>query len=115
MVHPLKFAGGVLAATLLAFSNAHPGEHHDHEEIRRSIAKREVLANNHARSLERCSNVEAHKQLKERTISRRAETARELRAKRGLGGASHKYRRDLATLQAFEEGKFSRFYQPLEQ
>jgi hypothetical protein len=101
-----KLTNGLVAATLLGFSVAHPGEHHDHEAIERSIRQREILAKNTHRSLDGCTQNDNHKGLMERSIARRAEQLNMLRQKRGLEVKPQKYRRDLATLQEFETSKF---------
>ena len=100
-----KFTNGFVAATLLGFSVAHPGEHHDHEAIERSVRQREVLARNTRRSLDGCTQNPDHRALMERSVSRRADQLNKLRQKRGLSVKPQKYRRDLATLQEFEAGE----------
>ena len=80
-----KLTNGLIAVTLLGFSVAHPGEHHDHEAIERSVRQREVLARNTRRSLDRCTQNPDHRALME--------------------AKPQKYRRDLATLQEFEAGE----------
>ena len=101
-----KLTNGLIAATLLGFSAAHPGEHHDHEAIERSVRQREVLARNTRRSLDGCAQNANHKALMERSVARRADQLDKLRQKRGLEAKPQKYRRDLATLQEFETSKF---------
>lgn len=104
MIFP-RLTNGLIAATLLGFSVAHPGEHHDHAAIERSVRQREVLARNTRRSLDGCSQSADHKALMERSIARRADQLERLRQKRGLEVKPQKYRRDLATLQEFESSK----------
>lgn len=105
MVVLSKLTNGLVAATLLGFSMAHPGEHHDHETIERSVRQREALARNTRRSLDGCAQSLEHKALMERSIARRADRLAKLRQKRGLEVKPQKYRRDLATLQEFETGE----------
>lgn len=104
MVVYSKLASGLVAATLLGLSAAHPGEHHDHEAIEHSVRQREVLAKHTRRSLDKCTQSADHKALMERSIARRADQLEKLRQKRGLEVKPQKYRRDLATLQEFETG-----------
>jgi len=105
MVVYSKLAGGFFAATLLGFSAAHPGEHHDHEAIEHSVRQREMLAKHTRRSVDKCAQSNGHQALMERSIARRADQLEQLRQKRGLEVKPQKYRRDLATLQEFETGK----------
>jgi hypothetical protein len=105
MVIISKLTNGLVAATLLGVSMAHPGEHHDHEAIERSVRQREALARNTRRSLDGCAQNVEHKALTERSIARREDQLDKLRQKRGLEVKPQKYRRDLATLQEFETGK----------
>lgn len=99
-----KLAAGIVVATLLGLSAAHPGEHHDHEAIDHSVRQREALAKHTRRSLDGCNQGAEHKALMERSIARRADQLDKLRQKRGLEVKPQKYRRDLATLQEFETG-----------
>lgn len=87
MVFVSKLAGVVAAACLVAVSSAHPGEHHDHDMIKRTIAAREHHAHNAKRSLNGCAGSLKHRDLSARSIARRAETARKLRAKRGISSS----------------------------
>ena len=103
-----KLTNSLIATALLGLSVAHPGEHHDHEAIERSVRQREVLARNTRRSLDGCAQNAGHKALMERSIARRADQLDKLRQKRGLEVKPQKYRRDLATLQEFETGMFDR-------
>lgn len=105
MVVYSKLAGGLVAATLLGFSAAHPGEHHDHAAIEHSVRQRESLAKHTRRSLDKCTDSVNHQTLMERSVARRVKQLELLRQKRGLEVKPQKYRRDLATLQEFETGK----------
>lgn len=105
MVALSKLSGAIVASTLFGASAAHPGEHHDHESIERSVRQRELLAKNTRRSLDGCSQSAEHRALMSRSTVRRANQLDRLRQKRGLGVKPQKYRRDLATLQEFETGK----------
>ena len=101
-----KLTNSLIATALLGLSVAHPGEHHDHEAIEHSVRQREVLARSTRRSLDGCTQNASHTALMERSIARRADQLDKLRHKRGLEVKPQKYRRDLATLQEFETGKF---------
>jgi hypothetical protein len=73
-----------LAVICIGRSIAHPGEFHDAEDIRREIAKRDVLASQWKRSLETCSSSADALTLQERAINRRAATVHKLRELLGL-------------------------------
>lgn len=76
----------VLAATSVV--TAHPGEVHDMATVRSEIELRNSLATMHKRSLAACSNSLKARALNERSIARRAEKAKTLRAARGLAETS---------------------------
>lgn len=101
-----RIAAGLATATLFGLANSHPGEHHDHEAIERSIQQREVLAKNTRRSMDKCAQSAGYKAMMQRSIARRAAHLKHLRYERGIGAKSQKYRRDLATLEEFEDGEF---------
>lgn len=73
-----------LSAAFLAPVIAHPGEHHDHHAIKREIIARDQMASAAKRSLDSCSGSLKHRQLNARSVTRRAEAARSLRAKRDI-------------------------------
>ncbi|KAJ8062692.1 hypothetical protein OCU04_009214 [Sclerotinia nivalis] len=98
-ISKLAFA---LSAACLAPVIAHPGEHHDHHAIKREIIARDQMASAAKRSLDSCSGSLKHRQLTARSIARRAEAARSLRAKRDIKTLPKKFRRDLATLEVYE-------------
>ncbi|KAH6689780.1 Intradiol ring-cleavage dioxygenase [Plectosphaerella plurivora] len=81
---------------------AHPGEHHDHSHIQRAIRARDNYAAHAARSLESCSNTAGARKLKTRAVERRAQKVRDLRDRLNIKSTPQKYRRDLASLQAWE-------------
>ncbi|ROW15677.1 hypothetical protein VPNG_02170 [Cytospora leucostoma] len=91
-------AGLTLAAGVLA----HPGEHHDHEEIRRDIEARDLNAAIGARALAQCSGGATARRMKQRSVQRRADKVRALREARGIKANPKKYRRDLADLEEWE-------------
>ncbi|CAD6442386.1 95c11c3a-75a2-4e76-b0d9-60b73cbb9c01 [Sclerotinia trifoliorum] len=91
-----------LSAACLAPVIAHPGEHHDHHAIEREIFARNIMASAAKRSLDSCSGSLKHRQLTARSVARRAEAARSLRAKRDIKTLPKKFRRDLATLEVYE-------------
>lgn len=105
MILPSKLTSSITALTLFGLCLAHPGEHHDHEEVAHSIRRREALAQHTRRSLDQCTQSSQHQALTERGIARRAAHVNSLRKKRGIEAMPQKYRRDLATLQEFEEGE----------
>ncbi|PSR82890.1 Intradiol ring-cleavage dioxygenase [Coniella lustricola] len=94
-----------LALQLLASGSlAHPGEEHDHAQLRRDISLRDLHAAHGARALAQCSNSATARRLKQRSVQRRADKVRALRDARGLSSTTpQKYRRDLAALEAWEE------------
>lgn len=100
MVSFTKMAAAGL--TLAVGALAHPGEHHDHEEIRRDIEARELNAALGARALAQCSGGATARRMKQRSVQRRAETVRALRKARGIKASPKKYRRTLADLQEWE-------------
>lgn len=102
MVHFSKFIGTVAAASLLAPSLAHPGEHHDHHAIKAQIQARERLAAKVRRSVDACSGTSEHLQVSARSAARRSKVVRDLREKRGITTAPQKFKRDLATLERFD-------------
>ncbi|KAG9696138.1 aromatic compound dioxygenase, partial [Aureobasidium melanogenum] len=102
MVHFSKFISTVAAASLLAPSLAHPGEHHDHHAIKAQIQARERLAAKVRRSVDACSGTSEHLQVSARSAARRSKVVRDLREKRGITTAPQKFKRDLATLERFD-------------
>ncbi|KAL1634442.1 hypothetical protein SLS58_010683 [Diplodia intermedia] len=94
----LAAVAAVAAATLVV---AHPGEHHDHAQVKREVVARDALASKQGRSLSKCAGSLKARALHERAVARRAATAEQLRKKRGINTAV-KHRRDLAALQEFE-------------
>jgi hypothetical protein len=84
MVYFSKLAS-VVAVVCLAV--AHPGEHHDHAVIKRSIQARDQMASAAKRSIDSCSSSLKHRELNARSIARRAETARALRQARGINSS----------------------------
>jgi len=65
-------------------ASAHPGEKHDHQQIKRQIQARDAVANLGQRSLNACSGSDHALALKSRSISRRARKVQELREKLGI-------------------------------
>ncbi|KAF1997618.1 aromatic compound dioxygenase [Amniculicola lignicola CBS 123094] len=103
MVNFGSIVGGALAVSSLAsFAVAHPGEKHDMDHVKRQIDARQLRAAASKRSLANCQNSLKHRELMQRAIARRAATLNQLREKRGINAKSRKFRRDLATLQAYE-------------
>ncbi|KAG9505061.1 hypothetical protein J7337_002027 [Fusarium musae] len=86
----LASAGFVLAG----LASAHPGEKHDHQKIKRQIQTRDAIANLGQRSLNACSGSLHARELKVRSIARRAEKVEQLRKRLGIKTAAKKHRRD---------------------
>lgn len=82
MVQFTKIAA--IAAACLSPAIAHPGEKHDHAKIEREIFAREHWAHQGKRSLDACSSSISARRFAARNVERRANKARELRAKRGI-------------------------------
>lgn len=76
----LASAGFVLAGLV----SAHPGEKHDHQKIKRQIQTRDTIANLGQRSLNACSGSLHARELKARSIARRAEKVEKLRKRLGI-------------------------------
>lgn len=96
-----------LQMLLATGSLAHPGEQHDHAKLRRDISFRDMHAAHGARALAQCSNSNVARDVKKRSVQRRADKVRALREARGLsttaGSTPQKFRRDLAALEKWEE------------
>jgi hypothetical protein len=84
MVYFSKIAGAVAAVCLASAAVAHPGEHHDHQAIKREISARNQMASAAKRSIDSCSNSLKHRQLNARSVARRAETAAAIRKARNI-------------------------------
>ena len=108
MVSLSKLVQRATAASFIVACAAHPGEHHDHAAIERAISQRDLNARLAQNSLSKCSGFAEQQAMTRRSISRRAEHLQRLRKERGISTNPQKYRRDLATLEEFEEGQFSR-------
>jgi hypothetical protein len=119
MVYIPKVAGAVAAIWLTGSISAHPGEHHDHQAIKREIRYRDQMASAAKRSIDGCSNSLKARELSARSAARRAEVARDLRQKRNIKSSKSKlrltspgtdklskepkkFRRDLAILETYE-------------
>jgi hypothetical protein len=102
MFHFSKIYSTIAAAAFITPSLAHPGEHHDHNAVKREIAAREHLANHFRRSVDTCSGTEESASLAAHSVARRSKIVSELRLKRGIASSPQKFRRDLATLEKFE-------------
>jgi ABC-type hemin transport system ATPase subunit len=69
---------------LVGLVSAHPGEKHDHQKIKRQIQTRDTIANLGQRSLNQCSGSLHARELKARSIARRAEKVEQLRKRLGI-------------------------------
>lgn len=121
------FTSLVTAAAAVSGILAHPGEHHDDEEVAAGITKRNAQGAVAARSLAECSTKLKYRQLQERAMTRRFHKAEKMRRDRGIASSRscpiHQFksfvfhastsllrrlvepyimRRDLATLETFE-------------
>lgn len=86
------------AGTFIAPTVAHPGEHHDHDEVKRAIAKRSEHAMHIQRSLAACAGKPSYERLKRQGQERRFKKAQELRKKRNIPLDSGYYARRLLGL-----------------
>lgn len=84
MVYFSKLAGVVAAVCIASTVVAHPGEHHDHAEIKRQVKARDQMASAAKRSLDTCSSSLKHRELNARSLARRAEVVRDIRQKRSI-------------------------------
>jgi len=92
MVSFSKIFGTVVAASMISSVIAHPGEHHDADDLKRQIAARQQMASAAKRSLSACASTLRHRQLNTRSVSRRANIARDLREKRGITSSEFQIR-----------------------
>ena len=78
----------IALAALSSFGNiltaAHPGEHHDHDVVKREMEIRHHIAESQKRESDACEGSFDVISRRERAIARRAETVRKLRIERGI-------------------------------
>lgn len=84
MVSFHKIASAITLAACLGSAVAHPGEHHDHEDIQRQVRVRDRMASTAKRSIDSCSNSLKHREVSSRSLARRAAIAKELRQRRNI-------------------------------
>lgn len=96
------FTSALTLAVLSSSVVAHPGEHHDHLQIKREVIARDHWAAEGKRALAKCENSLSHRDLSKRSAKRRAETVQKLRTERGIKSSARKWKKDLATLEAYE-------------
>lgn len=72
MVQISLLAAALATASLFPSTIAHPGEVHTRAEVNHEIIKREILATNAKRSLEKCFNTEGAIALDQRAVARRS-------------------------------------------
>ena len=84
MVYFSKIASAVAAACLFGSAVAHPGEHHDHNVVKRQVRERDQMASAAKRSIDSCSGSLKHREVAARSIARRAQVARDLRQQRNI-------------------------------
>jgi len=82
MVH-ITFAA-VAAVSMAGLTLAHPGEQHNHMQIKRDIAARESRATLGKRALANCTTSATHQALMQQSAHRRAQTLQTLRKQRGI-------------------------------
>ncbi|KAI1497925.1 Intradiol ring-cleavage dioxygenase [Biscogniauxia marginata] len=100
MVAFSKLAGA--AAFIINYATAHSGESHNGKHMKRELVARDKAAALGARSINGCSNSVASRTLHARSLKRRAETVKSLRAKRGIKAPARKAKRSLEDLQNWE-------------
>jgi hypothetical protein len=84
MVYIAKIATAVAAGCFIGSIVAHPGEHHDHNVVKRQIIQRDQMASAARCSIDSCSGSLKHRQVAARSTARRAEAARALRKERNI-------------------------------
>ena len=108
-----------LAALCASLVSAHPGEHHDPEEVAKEIQVRDSLATRAKRSISQFETTPEYQLLAKRSAARRSQAVRDLRKKHGIVSSKsyafpcrwqatndrtepRKFRRDLATLEIYD-------------
>lgn len=84
MVNFPKLAAVFAVAFVFGSTVAHPGEHHDHEQVKRELHQHGILARSGAQSLSKCAGTVKARALEQGAIARRAATAERLRNERGI-------------------------------
>jgi len=84
MVFISKLAGAVAVACFASTALGHPGEHHDHQTIKREVKIRNQMASAAKRSIDSCSGSLKHRKVSARSVKRRAAVARDIRQKRNI-------------------------------
>ena len=79
----MRFSRSILFA-LASFTAAHPGEHHDHDEVLAELAARSVHAARIQSGLAGCARDPSFKALRKRGEVRRSDKASKLRSVRSL-------------------------------
>lgn len=79
-----SFPALLVAAAFVSETVAHPGEHHDEEEVRTELARLDLHARHIARGLEKCAGNAKYQALQARAIERRHAKALDMRKKRDL-------------------------------
>ena len=73
-----------LVALCAALTSAHPGEHHDHDEVAKQILARNFLASRAKRSISQFETTARYQALAKRSVARRSQAVRDLRKKDGI-------------------------------
>lgn len=84
MVYFSTIANAVAVACIASTAVAHPGEHHDHQAIKRQVRERDQFADAAKRSLDTCGDTLAARELNSRSLARRAAALAELRQRRNI-------------------------------
>lgn len=85
MVNISTLASAIAAASVINSAVAHPGEHHSKRELTNHIMERQAAAAAAGkRALAACESSAERLALESRNIARRAQAAKDLRAKRGI-------------------------------
>jgi hypothetical protein len=79
--------GAAVATSLVSTVCAHPGEKHDLVKVKRQIDSRGLRAAAAKRSLNNCQHSLQHRDLMQRSMTRRANALNGLREKRGIAAS----------------------------
>lgn len=84
MVAILNFVSSLALASMVNIALAHPGENHNHVDIRQQISARNHWARHAKRSIDKCASVEQYQELTARSVARRAALTKTIRVERGI-------------------------------
>ncbi|ETS75766.1 hypothetical protein PFICI_12710 [Pestalotiopsis fici W106-1] len=97
----VNLSSALVVLSISCLGAAHPGEHHDHEKVKREAEAHHVAQQHMARALEACSSSASFQALKQRSIERRTALAHTLRKKRDISSKPIYGKRDLAALETW--------------